>query len=84
MKTKTTKREPTAAEAYTKTNSDIAMLIDILQAELERNASEHSADPKNWGLVGNIQKVRDDLAWTVAFISGREREQVEEFLADAI
>jgi hypothetical protein len=75
--------EPTAAETYAARRSDIARLLDVLGMELDRHADRAKADPKNWGLPGDLGKVRSDLMDTVAFISGMDREDVERFLSDA-
>ena len=80
---KTTKPEPTAAETYAARQNDIARLMDVLQMELDKHAEGAKADPRNWGLPGNLGKVRSDLIDLIGFISGMERERIEEFLRDA-
>ena len=81
-KRKTTKPEPTAAETYAASRNDIARLIDVLQMELEKHDEQAKADPTNWGITGNLGKVRSDLMDTVAFLSGMDREDIERFLAE--
>ena len=81
-KRKTTKPEPTAAEMYAARRNDIARLLDVLSMHLDFNDKEHAAAPSNWGLVGNLGKVRSDLIDLVGFLSGMERERIEEFLRD--
>ncbi len=71
-----------AHHQYTARQSDIARLIDVLQMELEKHASEAKADPKNWGRVGDLGKVRSDLIEVVSFMSGFDRAQIKEFLAE--
>ncbi len=80
---KTTKPEPTAAETYAARRSDIARLLDVLEMELDKHDERAKADPLNWGLPGNLGKVRSDLIDLVGFMSGMERERIEEFLRDA-
>lgn len=75
--------QPTAADAYTARSNDIARLIDILQMEMEEHAEQLKEKPRNWGLVGDLDKVRSDLVQLVAFMSRMDPEEVEEFLADA-
>lgn len=75
--------EPTAAEAYTARRNDIARLLDVLEMELDKHDERAKADPRNWGLPGDLGKVRSDLIDLVAFMSGMERQRVEEFLRDA-
>ncbi|MBK9189958.1 MAG: hypothetical protein ACT4PL_03765 [Phycisphaerales bacterium] len=82
-KRKTTKPEPTAAETYAARRNDIARLIDVLQMELEKHDEQAKADPTNWGITGNLGKVRSDLMDTVGFLSSMEREDMERFLNDA-
>jgi hypothetical protein len=79
---KTTKPEPTAPEAYATRANDIARLIDVLQMELDKHADAAKGDPKCWGRVGDLGKVRSDLIDTVGFMSGMDREDIERFLAD--
>ncbi|MBL9030291.1 MAG: hypothetical protein JNM80_01110 [Phycisphaerae bacterium] len=80
---KTTKPEPTAAETYAARRSDIARLLDVLAMELDKHDERAKADPRNWGLPGNLGKVRSDLIDLVGFLSGMEHERIEEFLRDA-
>jgi len=79
---KTTKPEPTAAETYAARRNDIVRLLDVLQMELDKHDERAKADPRNWGLPGNLGKVRSDLMDTVAFLSGMDREDIERFLAE--
>jgi len=82
-KTKTTKPEPTAAETYAARRSDIARLMDVLQMELDKHDEQAKADPKNWGITGNLGKIRSDLINLVGFMSNMDPEHVEAFLNDA-
>ncbi len=74
--------QPTAAEMYAAQRNDIARLLDVLQMELDKHDERAKADPTNWGITGNLGKVRSDLMDTVAFLSGMDREDVERFLAE--
>ncbi|MCC7464550.1 MAG: hypothetical protein IT480_19060 [Gammaproteobacteria bacterium] len=69
-----------AACAHAAARNDIARLLDILQMEIEASAR---TEPPDWALVAELQKVRHDLIGLVEFITGIDRESVEEFLADA-
>ncbi len=80
---KTTKPEPTAAETYAARRNDIARLMDVLQMELDKHAEGAKADPTNWGITGNLGKVRSDLIDLVGFLSNMDPEHVEAFLNDA-
>lgn len=85
MKNRTNKNpkpEPTAAQMYAARRNDIARLLDVLAMELDKHDERAKADPTNWGITGNLGKVRSDLMDTVAFLSGMDREDVERFLAE--
>lgn len=71
-----------APEAYAIRRNDLARLIDVLEMELQKHDEIAKADPTNWGLVGNLGKVRRDLIDAVAFLSRMETEEVEAFLAE--
>ncbi|MGE3109728.1 MAG: hypothetical protein AB7G11_13170 [Phycisphaerales bacterium] len=79
---KNAKPEPTAAQMYVARRNDIARLLDVLAMELDKHDERAKADPTNWGITGNLGKVRSDLMDTVAFLSGMDREDVERFLAE--
>ena len=81
--TKSTKPEPTAAEAYAARRNDIARLMDVMQMELDKHAEGAKADPRNWGFAGSLGKVRSDLIDLVGFLSNMDPEHVEDFLNDA-
>jgi len=82
-KRKTTKPEPTSAETYAARRNDIARLMDVLQMELDKHDEQAKADPKNWGITGNLGKIRSDLINLVGFMSNMDPEHVEAFLNDA-
>ena len=71
-----------ARDAYQARTNDIARLMDVLQMDLEKHADAAKADPKCWGKVGDLGKVRSDLIDLVAFMSSADREQIETFLAE--
>ena len=74
--------QPTAAETYAARRNDIARLLDVLAMELDKHDEQAKADPTNWGITGNLGKVRSDLIDVVGFLSSMESEDVERFLAD--
>lgn len=74
--------ETNARDAYQARQNDIARLIDVLQMELDKHADAAKADPKCWGKVGDLGKVRSDLIEMVSFMSGMDREAIEGFLAE--
>ncbi len=81
----TTNRTPesTAAQMYAARRSDIARLLDVLEMELGQHDARAKAEPRDWGLTGNLGKVREDLINLVGFMSNKDPEEVAEFLNDA-
>jgi hypothetical protein len=77
------KPEPTAAEVYAARRADIARLLDVITMELEAHDAKAKAEPANWGLPGNLGKVRSDLVDLAGFLSNKDPEEVEAFLNDA-
>lgn len=71
-----------AQHAYQAKANDIARLMDVLQMELDKHATDAKANPKCWGKVGDLGKVRSDLIEMVAFMSSVDREEIEAFLAE--
>jgi hypothetical protein len=76
------KSEPTAAQAYAAHRGDIAQLLDVLQSDLDAHAADAAANPTDWSRTGDLGKVRSDLIDLVAFMSRRDRRDVEAALAD--
>ena len=83
MTNRPTKPEPTAAQTYAARRNDIARLLDVLAMELDKHDAQAKAEPGNWGLPGNLGKVRGDLVNLVGFMSNMDPEEVEAFLDDA-
>lgn len=79
-----TKQEGRNTAQYRATRKEIGLLMEALQQELDGHAFRQARDPANGGLVGDMLKVRDDLLWTLAFISGREREDLESYLSESV
>jgi hypothetical protein len=71
-----------ARETYQAKANDIARLLDVLQMELDKHADAAKAEPRCWGKVGDLGKVRSDLIDLVAFMSNVDRENIEAFLAE--
>lgn len=72
--------QPTAAETYAARRNDIARLLDVLEMELDKHDQQQKAEPGNWGLTGNLGKIRSDLVNLVGFMSNMDPEEVERFL----
>ena len=78
----TTHAQTNAADAYQARANDIARLIDVLQMELDKHATSAKADAKNCGKVGDLGEVRRKLIEMVCFMSGMDRSNIEDFLAE--
>lgn len=76
------KATPKALETYQARRADIARLIDWLQMELDKSDEQARMDPLNWGHAGSMGQVRSNLIDTLEFISGIERERIEETLGE--
>ena len=75
--------KPTAASAaYAQRSADIARLIDTLRQELASHAKRAALAEKHWGYAGDLGSVREGLLDLVTAMSGIEREDVEEMLAE--
>lgn len=73
----------TASQAYAKRRSDIARLLDVLQMELDAHAKRAALAERHWSYPDDLDRVRNGLVDLVAFMSGYDREEVEDFLAEA-
>ncbi|MBX3322440.1 MAG: hypothetical protein KF757_05565 [Phycisphaeraceae bacterium] len=83
MTSTNTTTKKTAADAYAAHDTDIARLIDVLGMELAAHANKKGDGTKSWGMVADLGKIRDDLINLVEFMSGMDRNAIEEFLNDA-
>ena len=50
-----------AAERYADHRDDIGALLDLISEELRVHAERAAEDPKNWGYVGELGRVRESL-----------------------
>lgn len=75
--------EPTSKEAYATKRAEIARLMDVLEMHLEINDAGHADMPGDWGLVGNLDQVRQGLIGMVGMLARMDRADVERFLAEA-
>jgi len=80
-------RKETAAEAYAKIRDDNAALLDLIGQELSVHKEQAAADPKNWGLPGDLSFVREKLTQVLTFLMNTDDEAeaerlIEEHLAE--
>lgn len=73
----------TAREAYAARRGEIARLMDVLEMHLGINDAGHADMPGDWGLVGNLDQVRQGLVGLVGMLARMDRADVERFLAEA-
>ncbi len=64
MKTKTN-----CQQSYEDINADIALLISAIQKNIGTHSAAAKARPNNWGYVGDLARVRNDLVDVLAAIS---------------
>jgi hypothetical protein len=66
--------------AYQIHAAEITQLLGLLQTELRKHAQAAKGDHRNWGKVGDLGKVKNDLIETVAFLKNVDRAQIQNFL----
>jgi len=64
--------------AYDQAKKDVANLIGYLQNELE-----NEPDDLNWGHVGDLKSVKDNLMDTLVSMTGFKKEEIENSLQEA-
>lgn len=72
----------TANDLYTERREDIARLIDWLDLELGKHQAKAETQPSDWGYAGDLVYVIEKLTQTLAFLSSREPEDIENLLSD--
>ena len=51
----------TAAERYADQRTDIAVLMDCIQMELDEHAKRAAEKPTDWGFAGDMGRVRESM-----------------------
>lgn len=64
-------------KTYNQTKQDVYNMLDLLKDELKEETNDI-----NWGHVGNLEHVRENLMESYCFVSGKEVEDVNQELAD--
>ena len=72
----------TASAAYAQRSGEIARLIDTLQQELASHAKRAALAEHHWGYAGDLGSIREGLLDLVAAMSGVDRDDIEEMLAE--
>jgi hypothetical protein len=71
---------PRLQDAFTRTRSDIARLMDWLSLELDKRSDPEKA---TWSVVGCLEHVRGNLMDTLEFISDVDRENIQRSLDES-
>lgn len=72
----------TAEYAYAQRSTDIERLQNLINSELDVHAKRAQLAGNHWGYPGDLSTVRDGLQDIAAFLSGRERVELERWLDD--
>ena len=81
---KTTAKQ-TARETYETRQREIAAMLELLKCELERDADNAKADGLDWGDVGVLGHIRENLKETLVFVmGGRDEEATGKMIEDAV
>jgi len=68
-KAKTTKQ--TAAACYAERHADCQDLLKRIAVRLEQHHKEQAQEPANWGHVGDLGRVTEELAYILASLGDR-------------
>ena len=64
--------------AYHEAKTDIANLLGWFECEMQK-----TPEKLNWGHVGSLNHIRENLIETLSFISGIETDQIKDSLAES-
>jgi hypothetical protein len=65
-------RKTNCQKSYEAANAEIALLISAIQKNLGTHSAAAKAQPNNWGYVGDLARIREDLGNVLAAISSGE------------
>jgi uncharacterized alpha-E superfamily protein len=72
----------TASELYAERCEDIARVLDWIELELDKHQTAAEASPGDWSDAGDLGHVLEKLIQTLAFLSNREAETIENLLGE--
>lgn len=72
----------TASDLYNRRREDIGRVMDWIEIELGKHQTAAQANPADWGYPGDLGHVREKLIQTLAFLSNREAEDIENLLGE--
>jgi hypothetical protein len=72
----------TTRELYDERSADIARVMDWIELELDKHKANAKANPADWGYPGDLGHVLEKLIQTLAFLSNRETEDIDNLLGE--
>ena len=66
------KQNRTAGQAFAEHSAHVDAQLKLITARVEAARAEFEKDPGNWGLVGNMNHVSDELAGLIEFLMPTE------------
>jgi hypothetical protein len=63
--------KPTAADCYAKRQAECRDLLKRIAARLEQHQVAQTTEPANWGCPGDLGRVTEQLAYTLADLGDR-------------
>ena len=72
----------TASELYNERREDIARVLDWIWLELDKHHTAAKASLGDWSNAGDLGHVREKLIETLASLSNREPETIENLLGE--
>ena len=72
----------TASGLYNQRRDDIARVMDWIELEFDKHRTAAKASPGDWSNAGDLGHVREKLIETLAFLSNREPETIENLLGE--
>jgi hypothetical protein len=70
----------TATDAYARHLRRCAAMADWIEAELEAHRERAAAQPRNWGLVGDLAEMENLLKRALGHVSGMDEGAIDEAL----
>ncbi len=72
----------TAEQLYAERREDIARVLDWIELELDKHQTAAKASPGDWSNAGDLGHVWEKLIETLAFLSNRKPETIENLLGE--
>lgn len=73
----------TAEQLYNERREEIARVMDWIECELDAHRSAAEKTPNDWSNAGDLGHVLEKLTQTLAFLSNREPEDIENLLSES-